>query len=50
MAGRCKFTAGSFLDGLELDDQQDLGDGNTYLCKKSMLSIKPTFVNRLPKA
>jgi hypothetical protein len=31
MAGRWKFTAGSFLDGLEFDDRQDLGVGNTFL-------------------
>jgi len=32
MVSRWKFTAGSFLDRLEFDDRQDLGDGNTFLC------------------
>jgi hypothetical protein len=41
---RWKFMTGSFLDGLEFDDRQDLGDGHTFLCKKLILTIKPALV------
>jgi hypothetical protein len=40
MAGCWKFTAGGFLDGLEFDDRQDFGDGNTLLKR---LEAKPAI-------
>ena len=43
MAGLWKFTAGSYLDRFELGDRQDLGDGNTFLCKKINVDNKVNF-------